>query len=162
MLAALAEQVRGGILLVICIIIGGFFFLDASYNIFGKKRPGTDKKSRESGDSICFQVLCKNKTYGEDVFLTLAPESEIRVGFGPGCHLDLSTYPLPVKQDSEIWFKLLKNSAGVLMVVRDPAMDGIQYREPADTEYRALGRALFREAMKVKKDDIVIKMEKEA
>ena len=162
MLAALAEQVRGGILLFICVIIGGFFFLDATYNIFGKKAPGADRKKSERGDTICFSVLYKNKIYGEDTFLTLAPEKAIRVGCGPDCHLDLSGYPLPIEMEQGVWFQVLKNSAGVLMVLKDPAMDGLRCRDLSDKEYRALGRALFRDAMQVEKDGIVIRMEKEA
>ena len=162
MLAALAEQVRGGILLFICVIIGGFFFLDATYNIFGKKTPGADRKKNERGDTICFSVFCKNRVYGEDVFLTLAPEKAIRVGCGPDCALDLSAYPLPVEAEPGVWFQVLKNSAGVLMVVKDPAMDGLRCRELSDKEYSALGKSLFRDAMQVEKDGIVIRMEKEA
>ncbi len=162
MLSALAEQVRGGILLFICVMIGGFFFLDATYNIFGKKAPGAGRKKTERGDTICFSVFYKNRTYGEDVFLTLAPEKSIRVGSGPDCHLDLSGYPLPVGLEAGVWFQVLKNSAGVLMVVKDPAMDGLRCREPSDKEYRALGKSLLRDAMQVEKDGIVIRMEKEA
>lgn len=162
MIAALAEQIRGGILLLVCVVIGGFFFLDASYNIFGKKRTREGKKKQERGESICFSVLCKNKICGEDSFLTLTPESVIRVGAGPDCQLDLSGYPLPVRAEDGVWFQLLKNSAGVLMVVKDPAMDGLRCREPSDREYKALGKVLFRDAMQVEKDGIVIRMEKEA
>ena len=74
----------------------------------------------------------------------------------------LSGYPLPIEMEQGVWFQVLKNSAGVLMVVKDPAMDGLRCRDLSDKEYRALGRALFRDAMQVEKDGIVIRMEKEA
>jgi hypothetical protein len=160
LLAALAEQVRGGVLLVICILIGFFFFLDAGVNIFGGKRHGKEKKGAAEGDTIRFRIIYKNKICGDDEFMTLTPGKSILVGFGTDCQVDLSSFPLPFDGEEEIWFQVLKNSVGVLMAVKDPAMEGLRVRGPEDKSYRALRSVQLTDTLQIEKDELVIKLEK--
>lgn len=159
--AALAEQIRGGILLLISGAIAVFFFLDASVNIFGRKRDRNKTEEMTHTDTIIFRVKYGNKIRGEDVFLPLEPEQKIRVGFGVDCDLDLSRFPLPEKGEDGIWFVVQKNSAGVLMVMKDPTMNGLKVRGPQDKEYKSLGRELLRDRLAVELDGIEIRVEKE-
>ncbi len=160
LLAALAEQVRGGILLVICGLIGIFFFLDAGVNIFGVKKDGNGKKRAGEGDTIRFRVLYKNKICGGDEFRVLTPGKSILVGFGPACHVDLAAFPLPFTGEEEVWFSVLENSVGVLMAAKDPAMEGLLVRRAGDKTYQTLMKVQLKDELQIEKDELVIKLEK--
>ena len=160
LLAALAEQVRGGVLLVICFVIGVFFFFDAGVNIFGRKKAGKVKTGSVEGDTIRFRVFYNNKTYGDDEFRVLTPGESILVGFGPVCHVNLAALPLPFDGEEEIWFEVLKNSVGVLSAVKDPAMEGLRVRSPGDKNYHTFKKAQLTDVLQIEKDELMIKLEK--
>lgn len=149
LVAVMAEQIRGGILLVISIGIAVFFFLDAIVNIFKGNKPGV----KDQG-GIRLQLSLNNEKYEEKVFYLQSDQdgkNRIMVGLGPDNDFNLSDYIHFENAEDELWFVVSKSASGVLTVRKDELISGLQVLGSGDHEYQALTKIKLAGDLRIRK-----------
>ena len=161
MLAAV-DEIRGGFLLVISVLIGIFFFIECLRVII---HDGSSEKKTGAATEIKCRVSCQGKSYGREVFLNVTRNRGFIVGADPAGAYDLNLcdYHLP---DSVMdlsmngpWFEVSRDLTGVLTVTGDKTMDGLKVRRIGDKQFSPLRKVILEGKVIVALGDIEITLQ---